>query len=69
MEENHKDLKYYADWSQPQGKTTKKGIKVHIHPYDLISFVHKKQGIDKAGALAITLITQKYNRLLEESKG
>ena len=69
MEENRENLKYHADWDQPQGKTTKKGTKVHIHPHDLISFVHKKHGLDKASEFAVKLITKKYAGLLEESKG
>lgn len=68
MEADKSTLKYYADWAQPRGRTTKKGSRVHIHPHDLISYVHKKEGLEKAGRLATRLITQKYARLLEQAK-
>lgn len=60
MDADKNTLKYYADWAQPQGRTTKKGLRVHIHPFDLIAYVHKKEGIDKAGELAVKLIARKY---------
>ncbi len=67
MDKAQQPLKYYPDWTQPQGKTSKKGSKVHIHPYDLISYVHKRDGIDKAGELAVKLINQKYAKIFRQS--
>jgi|GEM_PF-2634327 len=67
MENDSQPLRYFPNWSQPQGKTSRKGDKVHIHPLDLICYVQRKEGIHRAGELAIKLITKKYFRQLDES--
>lgn len=68
MTTNPESLRYQPDWNQPLGKTTKKEDKVHIHPHDLIIYVQRKEGLDKACALARKLLAQKFSKKLEALK-
>ena len=52
-----------------EDQSIKKGLEVRIHPYKLISMVHKNSGLDKACEVAHSLIKKKYDRILEDSKG
>lgn len=68
MSSNQETLRYCPDWDQPMGKTSRKGDKVHIHPHDLILYVQRKEGLDKACDLARKLISNKYSKKLEALK-
>lgn len=65
-----KRLKYklIPDWSLPEGKSRQEGDEVRIHPHALISYTQKKWGIAKACQVAISLLKNKYHRVLEDSK-
>lgn len=60
--------KYIPHWKQTQGKITKTEKGILIHPYDLISLVQRKKGLDPAGELAVKLLTRKYDQIFEEAK-
>ena len=61
-------VKYIPHWGQTPGKIKKSGQGMIIHPYDLISLVHKKKGLEQAGKVATQLLSQKYNKIFEEEK-
>lgn len=60
--------KYIPSWKQQPGKITKSDKGIIIHPYDLISMVQKKKGLDQAADLAVKLLNKKYNAIFDDIK-
>lgn len=53
------------DWTLPEGEKVKQGTNIRIHPYELISFTHKKWGLEKACSVAATLVKDKYDKVFD----
>ena len=62
-------FKYIPSWKQVQGKITQTEKGIMVHPHDLISLVQKKKGPEQAGKLAVKLLTNKYNKILDILEG
>jgi hypothetical protein len=60
--------KYILKWEQPLGKVAQQGESLLIHPYDFITLVHRKKGLDEACKVALKIIKDKYNVIFDKAK-
>ncbi len=58
--------KIIPDWTVPEGKKRTDGVKMHVHPYKYIRYVHKKLGLEKAMEIAKVLVKKKYDKRFDQ---